>query len=154
MIIWDHVFIRIHRETKRNVWISRSNMFWSYPLRPCVADGHLANTQDGTTCQGLPWAPDSLWWRLDFAADQGDLRGQTDCRCILPWMLPKSQFGCTASHLCFTCMNPAEDRDSQGKQQTEGISSSSLSWFYSALQGGAKISVRLLLADDLAMERC
>lgn len=34
------------------------------------ADSHLANTQDGTTCQGLPWAPDRalcgrdwiLWW--------------------------------------------------------------------------------------------
>lgn len=59
--------------------------------------------------------------------DQWDLWGQTDCHGIPPCMLPKTQFGRTAPHLYFTCLNPDEDRDSREmveEQQREGISSS------------------------------
>lgn len=61
---------------------------------PCQYSGwhHLSRL-----ALGLRQSP--LWWRLDFAADQWDLCGQTDCHCILPRMLPKTQFGCTATHL-------------------------------------------------------
>lgn len=92
---------RIHRESNRP--------------RPSVAGSHLANTQDGTTCQGSPWAPDTapLWSRLDFVADHWDLRGQTVCCCKLLCILQKTQLGCSAPHLCFTCLNPSKDRESR-----------------------------------------
>lgn len=121
--------------------------FRKYLHCPFVADSHLASAQDGTTCQGLALGPrqSPLRSRLDFAADQWDLQGQTVCHCILPCMRQKNnnnnkktQFGCTAPHLLYTCLNPDEDREGQlgeRKRQKQGVSSSVRlrEWFYSAL---------------------
>ena len=72
MTIRHHVSVWTHREEKkRNVRISRAIFLGVIPRCPFVADSHLANTQDGTTCQGLPWAPDRalcgrgwILWRI------------------------------------------------------------------------------------------
>lgn len=101
-------------------------------------------------CLG-PQTEPSLWLRLDFVADQWDLRGQTDC--ILLCMLLKTQFGCTAPHLYFTCLNPDEDRDS-GERSSRGrvfqVQVNVCSDFIQHFTGAKKKkSCFLLLPDDL-----
>lgn len=96
----------------------KSNIFRSYPP-PLHPSPPLCSRQ--SPCQysgrhhlsGLALGPrqSPLRSRLDFAADQWDLWGQTDCHCILLCMRQKTQFACAAPHLYFTCLNPGRQQD-------------------------------------------
>lgn len=95
--------------------------------------------------RGSPWAPDRALCGRDWILRRisGIYRDKQSATvyfhvCGKKQQKKKTQFGCTAPHLLYTCLNPDGDREGQlgeRKRQKPGVSTSAQQreWFYSAL---------------------